>query len=93
MQQSLPTFMRWSAEEAATGAYRSAQDEGRVFAHMELTYQEFLLHRILLKRLGVTSLGLLESAVDILTTLLDIIAMQARSGKSAINMSWDVRLL
>ncbi|OJK01999.1 hypothetical protein ASPACDRAFT_24719 [Aspergillus aculeatus ATCC 16872] len=90
MQQGLPTFMRWSAEEAATGAYHSTQDEGRAFAHIEFTYQEFLLHRILLKRLGVTSLGLIESAVVILTTLLDIIAMQARSGKSAINMSWDL---
>lgn len=91
-QQDLPLFMHWSPEDAAAGAYTSTRDEGRAFAHMEFTYQEFLLHRILLKRLGTNSKGLIESSLEIVTTLLDIIAMQIRSAHLVANMSWDVRL-
>ncbi|KAJ5419501.1 uncharacterized protein N7487_003051 [Penicillium crustosum] len=89
-QQDLPLFMHWSPEDAAAGAYTSTRDEGRAFAHMEFTYQEFLLHRILLKRLGTNSKGLIESSLEIVTTLLDIIAMQIRSAHLVANMSWDL---
>jgi chromatin structure-remodeling complex subunit RSC3/30 len=92
-QQGLPSFMHWSPEDAAAGAYNSTPDEARAFAHMEFTYQEFLLHRILLKRLGINSQGLIEISLDIVTTLLDIIAMQTRSAHLVANMSWDVRQL
>jgi chromatin structure-remodeling complex subunit RSC3/30 len=92
-QQDLPSFMHWSPEDAAAGAYNSTRDEGRAFVHIEFTYQEFLLHRILLKRLGINSQGLIESSMEIVTTLLDIIAMQTRSAHLVANMSWDVRLL
>ncbi|KAJ5796726.1 uncharacterized protein N7518_005266 [Penicillium psychrosexuale] len=90
MQKGLPSFLQWSPEEAAAGAYRSARDEGRAFAHIEFTYQEFLLHRILLKRLGINSRGLIESSLEIVTTLLDIIAMQTQSAHLVANMSWDL---
>lgn len=93
MQKDLPLFLQRSPEEAAAGAYRSARDEGRAFAHIEFTYQEFLLHRILLKRLGINSRGLIESSLEIVTTLLDIIAMQTQSAQLVANMSWDVSLL
>ncbi|CAG8907283.1 unnamed protein product [Penicillium egyptiacum] len=89
-QQDLPSFLHWAPEEAAAGAYRFARDEGRIFAHIEFTYQEFLLHRILLKRLGINSQGLIESSLEIVTTLLDIIAMQTRPAHLMANMSWDL---
>lgn len=92
-QQDLPSFLHWSPEQAAAGTYRSARDEGRAFTHMEFTYQEFLLHRILLKRLGINSQGLIESSLEIVTTLLDIIVMLTQSTHSVANISWDVRLL
>jgi chromatin structure-remodeling complex subunit RSC3/30 len=92
-QRNLPSFLHWSPEEAAAGTYSSARDEGRAFAHMEFTYQEFLLHRILLKHLGVNSQGLIESSLEIVTTLLDIIVMLTQSAHSVANISWDVRLL
>ncbi|KAJ5262484.1 hypothetical protein N7524_007789 [Penicillium chrysogenum] len=89
-QRDLPSFMHWSPEDAAAGAYNSTRDEGRAFAHIEFTYQEFLLHRILLKRLGINSQGLIESSLEIVTTLLDIIAMHTRSAHLLANMSWDL---
>lgn len=92
-QQDLPSFLHWYSEEAAAGAYRFARDEARAFAHIEFTYQEFLLHRILLKRVGINSQGLLESSLEIITTLLHIISMQTEPAHLKTNMSWDVRLL
>ncbi|KAJ5836200.1 hypothetical protein N7447_002226 [Penicillium robsamsonii] len=89
-QQDLPSFMHWSPEKAAAGAYSFPRDEGRTFAHMEFTYQEFLLRRILLKRLGIHSQGLIQSSLEILTTLLDSIALRTRSGYSVANMLWDL---
>ncbi|KAL4762199.1 Zn(II)2Cys6 transcription factor [Aspergillus foveolatus] len=89
-QQGLPSFLRWPPEDAAACVNDSANDEARAFAHIEFTYQEFLLHRILLKRLGIKGQGLIESSLEIITTLSSIIAMQTRSGKRAINMSWDL---
>ncbi|KAL6239856.1 hypothetical protein BDW75DRAFT_226903 [Aspergillus navahoensis] len=83
-------FLRWSPEDAAARVNSSMHDEARAFAHIEFTYQEFLLHRILLKRLGIKGQGLIESSLEIITTLLTIIAMQTRSGKRIINMSWDL---
>jgi chromatin structure-remodeling complex subunit RSC3/30 len=83
--------MHWSSEKAAAGAYSFPKDEGRAFAHTEFTYQEFLLHRILLKRLGISSQGLIQSSLEIVTTLLAIIAMQTRSTHSVANLLWDVR--
>ncbi|KAJ5383265.1 hypothetical protein N7517_001176 [Penicillium concentricum] len=89
-QQDLPSFMHWSPEKAAAGAYSFPRDEGRAFAHIEFTYQEFLLRRILLKRLGINSQGLIQSSLEIITTLLDIIVMRTRSGHSVANMLWDL---
>ncbi|OQE26011.1 hypothetical protein PENFLA_c007G00997 [Penicillium flavigenum] len=89
-QRNLPSFLHWSPEEAAVGAYRFTRDEGRAFAHIEFTYQEFLLHRILLKRVGINSQGLIESSLEIITTLLDIIALQTRPAQLMANMSWDL---
>ncbi|RAL14251.1 uncharacterized protein BO97DRAFT_469130 [Aspergillus homomorphus CBS 101889] len=89
-QEDLPSFIRWSPEDAAAGVYSLERDESRAFAKIEFTYQEFLLHRILLKRLGKKSQGLIESSLEIITTLLDIIAMQTRSGKPVVKMSWDL---
>ncbi|KAJ5512925.1 hypothetical protein N7463_002477 [Penicillium fimorum] len=89
-QQDLPSFMHWSPEKAAAGAYSFPRDEGRTFAHIEFTYQEFLLHRILLKRLGINSQGLIQSSLEIIATLLDIIAMRTRSDHSLANMLWDL---
>jgi chromatin structure-remodeling complex subunit RSC3/30 len=91
-QHGLPSFLRWSPEDTAARVNNSTNDEARAFAHIEFTYQEFLLHRILLKRLGIKSQGLIESSLEIITTLASIIAMQTRSGKRVINMSWDVCL-
>ncbi|RDW81526.1 uncharacterized protein DSM5745_05083 [Aspergillus mulundensis] len=87
-QQGLPPFLRWSSEEAA--AQSPTHDEARAFAHIEFTYQEFLLRRILLKRLGTMDQGLIESSLEIITTLLATIAMHTLSGKRMINMSWDL---
>ncbi|KGO43780.1 Transcription factor, fungi [Penicillium expansum] len=92
MQQDLPSFLQWSPEEAAAGAYNSTRDEGRAFVHIEFTYQEFLLHRILQKRLGRNSQGLIESSLEIVTTLSDIIGMRTRYDHLVDDMSWDVRL-
>ncbi|OQE40276.1 hypothetical protein PENCOP_c006G08200 [Penicillium coprophilum] len=89
-QQELPSFLHWSPEQAAAGAYNFPRDEGRTFAHIEFTYQEFLLRRILLKRLGINSPGLIQSSLEIVTTLLDMIAMRNRSGHSVINLLWDL---
>ncbi|KAL4742408.1 hypothetical protein BDV11DRAFT_19833 [Aspergillus similis] len=89
-QQGLPSFLRWSPEDDAAHANSSANDEARAFAHIEFTYQEFLLHRILHKRLGIKGQGLIESSLEIITTLLTIIAMQTKSGKRVLNMSWDL---
>ncbi|KAJ5603347.1 hypothetical protein N7537_006303 [Penicillium hordei] len=89
-QQDLPSFLHWYPEEAAAGAYRFARDEARAFAHIEFTYQEFLLHRILLKRVGINSQGLLESSLEIITTLLHIISMQTQPAHLKANMSWDL---
>ncbi|KAJ5312365.1 hypothetical protein N7508_003195 [Penicillium antarcticum] len=90
-QQKLPSFMQWSPEQAAAGVYTSPRDEGRAFAHVEFTYQEFLLHRILLKRVGTASQGLIDSSLEIITTLVDTtIAIQTRSDKSPVGISWDL---
>ncbi|KAJ6043572.1 uncharacterized protein N7446_001770 [Penicillium canescens] len=90
-QQDLPSFMHWSPEQAAAGVYNSPRDEGRAFAHTEFMYQEFLLHRILLKRVGIASQGLIESSLDIITTLVDTtIAIQTRAYKSTVEISWDM---
>lgn len=86
--------MHWSPEHAAAGVYNSPRDESRAFAHIEFTYVEFLLHRILLKRVGIFSPGLTESSLDIITTLVDTtVAIQTRPNKSAMELSWDVRTL
>lgn len=86
--------MHWSPEQAAAGVYNSPRDEGRAFVHKEFMYQEFLLHRILLKRVGIASQGLIETSLEIITTLVDTtIAIQTRSDKSAVEISWDVRIL
>ncbi|KAL4908817.1 hypothetical protein BDW74DRAFT_187331 [Aspergillus multicolor] len=90
MQQGLPRFLRWSPDEATAYVASPAQDEARIFAHFEFTYQEFLLHRILLKRLGIKSQGLIESSLEIITTLLATITLQTLSGIKIINMSWDL---
>lgn len=92
-QQDLPSFLHWYPEEAAAGAYRFARDKARAFAHIEFTYQEFLLHRILLKRVGINSPSLLECSLEIITTLLHIISMQTQPAHLKTSMSWDVRLL
>ncbi|KAL4939787.1 hypothetical protein BDV06DRAFT_230811 [Aspergillus oleicola] len=89
-QQNLPSFLRWSPEALANCRSRLTVDEGRAFAHIEFTYQEFLLHRILLKRLGTKTHGLIESSLEIITALFDMIAMQARSGTRVIYMPKDL---
>ncbi|KAJ5533777.1 hypothetical protein N7527_000031 [Penicillium freii] len=89
-QQHLPSFLHWYPEEAAAGAYRFARDKARAFAHIEFTYQEFLLHRILLKRVGINSPSLLESSLEIITTLLHIISMQTQPAHLKTSMSWDL---
>ncbi|KAJ5955508.1 hypothetical protein N7501_009787 [Penicillium viridicatum] len=89
-QQDLPSFLHWYPEGAAAGAYRFARDKARAFAHIEFTYQEFLLHRILLKRVGINSPSLLESSLEIITTLLHIISMQTQPAHLNTSMSWDL---
>ncbi|OQE12665.1 hypothetical protein PENVUL_c001G03220 [Penicillium vulpinum] len=89
-QQELPSFLHWFPEEAAAGAYRFTRDEGRAFAHIEFTYQEFLLHRILLKRVGISSQGLFESSLELVTTLLHTISMQTQPAHLMAKMSWDL---
>lgn len=90
MQQGLPAFLRWSP--AFSGAVRDSKvEESRLYIHMDFTYQEFLLHRILWKRLGRKSDGLFESSCEVISTLLDIVTLLTKSGRSFQNLSWDVR--
>jgi chromatin structure-remodeling complex subunit RSC3/30 len=90
MQQDLPAFLRWSP--AFSGAIRDNKvEESRLYIHMDFTYQEFLLHRILWKRLGRKSDGLFESSCEVISTLLDIVTLMTKSGRSFQNLSWDVR--
>ncbi|KAL4955817.1 hypothetical protein BDW69DRAFT_204101 [Aspergillus filifer] len=90
MQQSLPLFLRWPPADDTAYMDLSAQDEGRTFTHLEFTRQEFLLHRVLSKRLGMAPKSLIESALEVLGTLLDLIATRARSGREVASMSSDL---
>ncbi|KAL4790895.1 hypothetical protein BDV19DRAFT_401692 [Aspergillus venezuelensis] len=89
MQQSLPSFLRWSPENSTAHTNLSAQNEGPAFTHLEFTHQEFLLHRILLKRCNITTTGLIESSLDVLGTLLDLIATRTLYGREVFSMSND----
>lgn len=92
MQENLPAFLRWSP--AFSEAVRDNKvEESRLYIHMDFTYQEFLLHRILWKRLGRKSDGLFESSCEVISTLLDIVTLLTKSGRSLQNLSWDVRFL
>lgn len=90
MQQDLPAFLRWSP--ASSGAICDNKvEESRLYIHMDFTYQEFLLHRILWKRLGRKSDGLFESSCEVISTLLDLVTLLTKSGRSLQTLSWDVR--
>jgi chromatin structure-remodeling complex subunit RSC3/30 len=90
MQQDLPAYLRWSP--VSSGVVRNNKvEESRLYIHMDFTYQEFLLHRILWKRLGRKSEGLFESSCEVISTVLDIAALLTKSGRSIQRLSWDVR--
>lgn len=91
MQQDLPPFLRWSPASLGS-VHNSKIEESRLFIHMDFTYQEFLLHRILWKRLGLRSEGLFESSCEVISTVLNIANLLTKSGRSIQSLSWDVRV-
>ncbi|KAL4962719.1 putative chromatin structure remodeling complex protein RSC3 [Aspergillus stella-maris] len=90
MQRSLPSFLRWSPENGTVHTSPSAQNEGPAFTHLEFTHQEFLLHRIPLKRLNITTTGLINSSLGVLGTLVDLINMRTVSGEEVVSTSKDL---
>lgn len=90
MQQDLPAFLCCSPTSSGV-ACDSKVEESRVYIRMDFTYQEFLLHRILWKRLGRKSDGLFESSCEVISTLLDLVTLLTKSGRSVQKLAWDVR--
>lgn len=89
MQQDLPAFLRWSTTSPGSVCNHKVE-EARLFIHMDFAYQEFLLHRILWKRLGRKSEGLFETSCEVISTLLDIATLMTKSGRPLRSLSWDV---
>ncbi|EED14310.1 conserved hypothetical protein [Talaromyces stipitatus ATCC 10500] len=86
MQQDLPQSLRWTPNEAVSNFI----DESRSMTHLEFTYQELLLYRIVLKRLGIKSQSLIHTSCEIISTLLNLITLRTKSAKAIHDMSWDL---
>ncbi|EED22275.1 chromatin structure remodeling complex protein RSC3, putative [Talaromyces stipitatus ATCC 10500] len=86
MQQALPLFLRWTPSESES----NFANESRSLTHLEFTYQEFLLYRIVLKRLEIKLQGLIDTSCEIISTLLNLTTLRTRSAKSMQDVSWDL---
>lgn len=89
MQQDFPSFLRWPP----ISTNNDDASEFHLMIHLECTYQEFLLYRIIWKRLGNKLQGLFESSCEVISTLLKIIMQRTKVGKEIQTLSWEVCLI
>ena len=86
MYDSLPHFLRW--ESATPGA----DDVGSSLIPLNLSflYNDFLIHRFLVKRNQGSAEPLINISLDMLSATLELIGEEIASGRSVYNIGRNV---